>query len=223
MKPADSMKPAMQADSGGWVQRGLERLRDRPVVRNLASFGGTIDAIRALESELVDSRDDDLNERATRLRSVARSGADPDSILVEGFALVREAARRTLGLRPFDVQVLAGLVLHNGDLAEMQTGEGKTLAAVAPAWLGALGGRGVHVLTFNDYLARRDAEWMGPIYAMLGSSVIGVALLLAIDVSAPRALHQVWIVTGVWIALRAALGWVRVWPGFGRAPLRARG
>ena len=84
---------------------------------------------------------------------------------------MREVARRTLGLRPFDVQVIAAFALHGGAVVEMQTGEGKTLAAVMPAFLNALTGRGVHVLTFNDYLARRDAEWMGPVYRALGVSV----------------------------------------------------
>ena len=100
-----------------------------------------------------------------------RGGESRDHIRDELLALAREASRRALGLRPFDVQVLAALALDDGHIVEMQTGEGKTLAAVMPAALRALTGQGVHVLTFNDYLARRDAEWMGPVYAMLGLSV----------------------------------------------------
>ena len=140
----------MRADSTGWIERGLERLRGTPIVRDLASYAGTLDHISALEPELAAGSDAALAERASRLREAVRSGAVVDSSLVEAFAVVREASRRALGQRPFDVQVLAGLVLHDGDLAEMQTGEGKTLAAVAPAWLNSLGGRGAHLLTFND-------------------------------------------------------------------------
>src|SRR5262245_40969931 len=122
-----------------------------------------LEAINAREAELVRASDAELRERAARLRERAE--------LPEVFALVREIARRVLGERPYDVQMLAGIALHEGKLVEMQTGEGKTLAAVAPVALNALGGQGVHVLTYNDYLARRDAEWMGPIYERLGLTV----------------------------------------------------
>ena len=91
--------------------------------------------------------------------------------IVPAFAAVREAGRRTLGMRHFDVQLIGGIVLHQGKIAEMKTGEGKTLVATLPAYLNALAGRGVHIVTVNDYLARRDAEWMGPIYKMLGMTV----------------------------------------------------
>ena len=94
-----------------------------------------------------------------------------DDILVEAFAVVREASWRTLGMRPFDVQVLGGIVLHQGRIAEMKTGEGKTLVATMPVYLNALSGQGVHVITVNDYLARRDSEWMGKIYEFLGLKV----------------------------------------------------
>jgi preprotein translocase subunit SecA len=104
-----------------------------------------------------------------------------DDLLVEVFALVRAAADRVLGMRPFDVQLMAGVALHRGKLVEMQTGEGKTLAAVMPACLNALSGRGVHILTFNDYLARRDASWMGPVYRFLGLSVGAVQQEMGID------------------------------------------
>ena len=107
--------------------------------------------------------DRDIEARACAVRAQATA-----SIRAEMFALVREASRRVLGLWPFDEQVLAAIALDDGHVVEMQTGEGKTLAAVMPAALRALTGRGVHVLTVNDYLARRDAEWMGPIYRMLG-------------------------------------------------------
>ena len=122
-----------------------------------------LDAINALEAELTRLSDGELRERAANLRRQAE--------LPEVFALVRETARRALGERPYDVQMLAGIALHEGKLVEMQTGEGKTLAAVAPVALNALSGKGVHVLTYNDYLARRDAEWMGPVYERLGLTV----------------------------------------------------
>jgi preprotein translocase subunit SecA len=134
--------------------------------------GGPLRAIERLEPALRAAHDRALARRAAAMRARARHD-DPslDDLLPESFALVREAARRKIGLRPFDVQIAGGLAMHRGKLVEMQTGEGKTLTAVAPAFLNALTGRGVHVLTFNDYLARRDAEWMGPVYELLGCSV----------------------------------------------------
>ncbi|HEX6901611.1 MAG TPA: accessory Sec system translocase SecA2 [Thermoanaerobaculia bacterium] len=130
-----------------------------------------LEAINARESDLARADDDDLRTRAADLRQLARGGASLDDLLPDFFALARESARRTLGERPYDEQVLAGIALHQGKLVEMQTGEGKTLAAVAPVALNALAGRGVHVLTYNDYLARRDAGWMGPVYERLGLTV----------------------------------------------------
>lgn len=117
---------------------------------------------------LEDLGDSRLKKMSAELRRRALSGRPAEELIVDAFALCREASRRVLGMRPFDVQVLAGIALHYGTLVEMQTGEGKTLAAVAPAYLNALYGRGVHVLTFNDYLAKRDAGWMGPVYEFLG-------------------------------------------------------
>ena len=114
---------------------------------------------------------EELKSKSADLALRAREGTGLDTLLPEAFALVREASRRVLAMRPFDVQMIAGIAMHQSKLAEMPTGEGKTLAAVAPAYLNALTGRGVHVLTFNDYLARRDAQWMGPVYRFLGLSV----------------------------------------------------
>ncbi|MGB6335260.1 MAG: accessory Sec system translocase SecA2, partial [Thermoanaerobaculia bacterium] len=138
---------------------------------DLEPYRPLIEAINALESEL--SADDDaaLRKRAHTLQQHATRGEPLADLLEEAFALVREVSHRTIGLRPFDVQIAGGIVLHEGHVAEMQTGEGKTLAAVAPVFLNALTGGGVHVLTFNDYLARRDAAWMGPVYEFLGLSV----------------------------------------------------
>ena len=122
--------------------------------------------INQVNLEMLD--DGQLKELSTELRRQALSGRPAEELIVNAFALCREASRRVLGMRPFDVQIMAGISLHYGTLVEMQTGEGKTLAAVAPAYLNALYGRGVHVLTFNDYLAKRDAGWMGPVYEFLG-------------------------------------------------------
>src|SRR5512134_1011772 len=133
--------------------------------------GTGLEAINAREADLARASGQELGDRAGDLRRQARDGAPLDDLLPDCFALVRETARRVLGERPFDVQMLAGIALHEGRLVEMQTGEGKTLAAVAPVALNALAGRGVHVLTFNDYLARRDAGWMGPVYERLGLPV----------------------------------------------------
>jgi len=115
--------------------------------------------------------DNTLRQSSLRLGGQIREGSSPDEVVEEAAALVREAAWRILGQRPFGVQILAGLAMHDGRLVEMATGEGKTLTAVLPAYLGALSGRGVHVLTFNDYLAHRDSQWMGPIYRFLGLTV----------------------------------------------------
>src|SRR5215210_1050291 len=127
--------------------------------------------INAFEPEMELLDDDELREHADGLRERARNGETLDDLLHECFALVREAARRTLGMRHFDVQLIGGMVLNDGAIAEMKTGEGKTLTATLPIVLNSLAGNGVHLVTVNDYLARRDAEWMAPIYRALGVSV----------------------------------------------------
>ncbi len=143
----------------------------------LAALEEKVLEINALETEIASLSDDELKTESVKLkeRLVVHEDGQPgeslDNILPRAFALAREAAKRTLGQRPFDVQLLGGLVLHQGAVAEMMTGEGKTLAAVAPAYLNALAGKGAHVVTVNEYLARRDAVWMGQIYRALGMSV----------------------------------------------------
>ena len=112
-----------------------------------------------------------MRARTAEFKTRLADGAELDDLLVEAFATVREAAKRTLGQRHFDVQLMGGIVLHRGMIAEMKTGEGKTLVATLPVYLNALAGKGVHVVTVNDYLAKRDAEWMGQIYRFLGMSV----------------------------------------------------
>jgi preprotein translocase subunit SecA len=154
----------------GWRAR-LERMRGSPIEFDLSGYDARLAAILALEPVLRDAGDAVLASRARELIDRARAGIPLDALVVDAFALVREAARRTLGLHPFPVQIVAAIALHDGRIVEMQTGEGKTLAAVMPACLNALTGAGVHVLTFNDYLARRDADWMRPIYERVGLSV----------------------------------------------------
>ncbi|MCH7793568.1 MAG: preprotein translocase subunit SecA, partial [Proteobacteria bacterium] len=139
--------------------------------RFLKELDPAVAAINALEPELEALGDDDLRARTTAFRQRVADGEELDDLLVEAFATVREAAKRTLGQRPFDVQLLGGMVLHRGMISEMKTGEGKTLVATLPVYLNALAERGVHVVTVNDYLAQRDAAWMGQIYEFLGLSV----------------------------------------------------
>ncbi|MCE2832168.1 MAG: preprotein translocase subunit SecA [Oxalobacteraceae bacterium] len=130
----------------------------------------TVRAINALESVLEQLSDEALKAKTPELKAKLQSGASTDDILVEAFAVCREASRRVLKMRHFDVQLIGGMVLHQGKIAEMGTGEGKTLMATLPAYLNALTGNGVHVVTVNDYLAQRDAEWMGVLYSWLGLS-----------------------------------------------------
>ncbi|MCI0347207.1 MAG: preprotein translocase subunit SecA, partial [Chloroflexi bacterium] len=130
-----------------------------------------VGAINRLEPEVEALSDAQLKARTAAFRELLAAGATLDDLLVEAFAVAREAARRTVGMRPFDVQLMGGVVLHRGRIAEMKTGEGKTLMATLPVYLNALAGQGVHVVTVNDYLARRDAEWMGEIYRFLGLTV----------------------------------------------------
>jgi len=140
--------------------------------RALARYQSQLGAIAALEPELMELGDDGIAARSAELRAQIVSGdTSLDEALPEAFALAREAARRTLGQRPYDVQLIGGHVLHSGAIAEMGTGEGKTLAGVGPAYLNGLTGKGVHVVTVNEYLARRDAVWMGQVYRLLGLSV----------------------------------------------------
>ncbi|MBB3017159.1 preprotein translocase subunit SecA [Microvirga lupini] len=139
--------------------------------RRLKSYRPKIAAINAMEAELEALSDEQLRARTEDFKAQLAAGQTLDDILVPAFATVREAAKRTLGQRHFDVQLIGGMVLHEGSIAEMRTGEGKTLVATLPVYLNALAGKGVHVVTVNDYLARRDSEWMGQIYRFLGLSV----------------------------------------------------
>src|SRR5918994_917303 len=133
-----------------------------------------VESINRIEPEMELLDDAELRHEADKLRERARNGDSFEDLLPEAFALVREAARRTIGQRHFDVQLIGGMVLHSGAIAEMKTGEGKTLAATLPVFLNSLAGDAVHLVTVNDYLARRDAEWMAPIYEALGVSVTSI-------------------------------------------------
>ncbi len=134
-------------------------------------FEPFVKKINSLGPDLEKSTDEELENKSLDLKKAVQEGKSLDDILPEAFALVRETAKRTLNQRPFDVQLIGGIVLHQGKIAEMKTGEGKTLAAVMPAYLNALTGKGAHIITVNDYLARRDAVWMGQIYHALGLSI----------------------------------------------------
>src|SRR5687768_17702699 len=132
--------------------------------KKFKAFEKNVARINELEPEMELMTDAELREEADRLRERGRNGEPLDDLLFESFALTREAGRRTMEMRHFDVQLIGGMVLHDGMISEMKTGEGKTLVATLPVYLNALSGKGVHVVTVNDYLASRDADWMGRIY-----------------------------------------------------------
>ncbi len=139
--------------------------------RELRKLQPRVLAINELEPSVRALNDDQIREKTLELKDRLARGAQLDDVLHEAFARCREAGRRALGMRHFDVQLIGAMVLHQGKISEMKTGEGKTLVATLAVYLNALAGKGVHVVTVNDYLARRDATWMGPIYRFLGLSV----------------------------------------------------
>ena len=139
--------------------------------RLLNQYSKIVDQINALEDEITSLNDSDLLKKTDELKSLYKSNKDLDNILPVAFAVVREASKRTIGLRHYDVQLIGGLTLHNGKISEMKTGEGKTLVSTLPAYLNSLSGDSVHIITVNEYLAQRDAEWMRPIYEFLGLTV----------------------------------------------------
>ncbi len=139
--------------------------------RELKRLQQSVEQINALEPQVKGLSDAALTAKTVEFRERLQQGATLDDLMVEAFAVVREAAVRVLGMRHFDVQLIGGMVLHAGKIAEMKTGEGKTLMATLPVYLNALAGKGVHVITVNDYLAKRDAEWMGKVYNFLGLEV----------------------------------------------------
>ena len=150
-----------------WILDGDNR-------RHINKLKKSVEKINALESHYAAMSDDELRNMTDVFKAKLRDGATLDDILCDAFAVVREASKRVTGLRHYDVQLMGGIVLHQGRIAEMKTGEGKTLTETLPAYLNALSGKGVHIVTVNDYLARRDAEWMGKIPRFLGMTVGGI-------------------------------------------------
>ena len=139
--------------------------------REIRKLRPQVEAINALEASIAKLTDAELKGKTPELKEKLDNGATLDDLLPEAFAVCREAGKRILKMRHYDVQLIGGMVLHKGAIAEMRTGEGKTLVATLPCYLNALEGKGVHVVTVNDYLARRDGEWMGKLYGFLGMSV----------------------------------------------------
>jgi preprotein translocase subunit SecA len=139
--------------------------------RLIKKYRHTVRAVNALEPQIEKLSDAELRAKTDEFKARHQHGETLDQLLPEAFAVVRETGRRVLNMRHFDVQLVGGIALHNGKIAEMRTGEGKTLVATLPAYLNALAGRGVHIITVNDYLAQRDAGWMGKIHQFLGLTV----------------------------------------------------
>ncbi len=154
-----------------WIDKALAKVFGTANERELKRIRPIVGQINAFESDIQQLSDEQLRARTAEFKERVAGGTPLDEMIPAAFAVVREAGRRTLNMRHFDVQLIGGIVLHRGKIAEMKTGEGKTLVATLPAYLNALGGKGVHVVTVNDYLARRDSEWMGRIYRFLGMSV----------------------------------------------------
>ena len=149
--------------------RTLSKIFKSSNQQELDKIRNLIQSINSKEEEIKALSEADFKERTSKFQKNAQNGTlSLDSIIPESFALVREAASRTLGERHYDVQLSGGLMLHNGKIAEMKTGEGKTLVSTLPAYLNSLTGKGVHIVTVNDYLAKRDAEWMGKVFNYLG-------------------------------------------------------
>jgi preprotein translocase subunit SecA len=153
------------------INQALAKVFGSKHERDIKRMQPVVEAINALEPEIEALSDEELRAKTVEFRQQLEQGVELEDLLVPAFAVVREAARRTVAMRPFDVQLIGGIVLHQGKIAEMKTGEGKTLVATMPIYLNALTRRGAHVVTVNDYLARRDSDWMGAIYRFLGLSV----------------------------------------------------
>jgi len=149
----------------------LDRALRLGEAKQFKAYAKRVERINSWEPELLESTDEELREQFAELRERAIAGEDLDELLPESFALTREVGRRQMAMRHFDVQMIGGMVLHDGQIAEMRTGEGKTLTGTLAVVLNALPAKGVHVVTVNDYLARRDADWMRPIYEGLGLTV----------------------------------------------------
>ena len=148
----------------------IQKLLGNKNAKEIKRIRSIVEEINGLEPSLLSLSDTSLRAKTEEFKERLAKGETLDDILPEAFAVVREASKRVLGMRHFDVQMIGGIVLHRGNIAEMRTGEGKTLVATLPVYLNALSGKGVHVVTVNDYLAKRDSEWMGRLYNFLGLS-----------------------------------------------------
>ncbi|MEJ2614660.1 MAG: hypothetical protein P8Z35_06865, partial [Ignavibacteriaceae bacterium] len=153
------------------LKRFHQHLNGSTLEYDLTFYQNILHEIKELSSIYINKSDGEIKSVSQELINKATCGEKTDNLLVKAFVIVNEAIHRVLKLKPFDVQIIGGIAMHFGKLVEMQTGEGKTLTAVFPAYLNALSGKGVHILTFNDYLAGRDAHWMSPVYNFLGLSV----------------------------------------------------
>ncbi|HDO9571824.1 TPA: preprotein translocase subunit SecA, partial [Clostridioides difficile] len=149
----------------------LDTILDKADEQEIRRLNVIVDKIESLEKDIENMSDDELKKMTDLFRDRLKKGETLDSLLPEAFAVAREASKRVLGMRQYRVQLIGGIVIHQGKIAEMKTGEGKTLVEVAPVYLNALTGKGVHVVTVNDYLAQRDKELMQPVYEFLGMSV----------------------------------------------------
>ncbi|MBM4448982.1 MAG: preprotein translocase subunit SecA, partial [Chloroflexi bacterium] len=158
--------------------------------KQLKKLQPVVDEINSLEPEFEKLSDAELRARTDEFKARLKNGEMLDQLLPEAYAAVREAARRAIGQRHFDVQLIGGIVLHQGKIAEMKTGEGKTLVATLPLYLNALAGRGCHLVTVNDYLSRRDPYWMGPIYHRLGLTVASIYPQQTTDEHQPSRLYD---------------------------------
>ena len=157
------------------IDKALAKVFGTANERELKRMAPIVAHINSLETQTQALTDEQLRARTAEFRQRVADGESLEDVLPEAFAVVREAGKRTLNMRHFDVQLIGGMVLHSGTIAEMKTGEGKTLVATLPAYLNALEGKGLHVVTVNDYLARRDSEWMGRLYRFLGMGYCGCA------------------------------------------------
>ena len=150
--------------------RTLSKLFKSSNQQELDKTKNIISAINSKEEYVKSLSDNEFKEKTAKLKQSIKTGSSLESVIPESFALVREAAKRTLGERHYDVQLAGGIILHEGKIAEMKTGEGKTLVSTLPAYLNSLTGKGVHIVTVNDYLAKRDSQWMGKVFNFLGAS-----------------------------------------------------
>ena len=149
----------------------LKKLFGNSSAKELKAINPIVDKIEKLDAEYSALTDEQLKAKTPEFKERLRNGETLDDILPEAFAACREAAWRVLGMKPYRVQLIGGIILHQGRIAEMKTGEGKTLVATLPAYLNALAGEGVHIVTVNDYLAKRDSEWMGKVHRFMGLTV----------------------------------------------------